>query len=107
MSSSWQDSETEQQEVSEVWTSVASLAQACIIQFSARRGGIKHRSFPLCCLIRNRLFKVTFDLVRKRAVSHFLEAEESYKGRNLNSIHQNKLHLKNYCLNSRQLLGSV
>lgn len=48
LSSSSQDSETEQQEVSEVWTSVASLTQACIIHFSAQTDGMKHIALSLC-----------------------------------------------------------
>lgn len=48
LSLSSQDSETEQQEVSEVWTSVASLTQAWIIQFSAQTNGMKHIALLLC-----------------------------------------------------------
>lgn len=48
LSSSSQDSETEQQETSKGWTSVYCLAQACIIQFSAQRGGMKRIALLLC-----------------------------------------------------------
>lgn len=72
---------TRRHEIAAIWTSIysaASLTQACIIQFSAQRGGIKHLSTLLCaaCDLRDYI-KSDICLVRKHMISPpVLEAEE-------------------------------
>lgn len=55
-------------EISELWTSVYPLPQACIIQFSAQRGGMKHSALP----VSEQIIKSDICLVGKhRSVNSF------------------------------------
>lgn len=74
-------SKTKRHKISEIWTSVysaAALTQACITQFSAQRGGIKHRPAFLCAAcVAGDYIKSDVCLVRKHMISRpVLEAEE-------------------------------
>lgn len=72
LSLSSQDSETEQQEVSEVWKCCLSHSGMDHPVFCSDKRDETHRSFTLCCLFRNRLLKGTFALLgNTRAVNIF------------------------------------
>lgn len=71
-------SKTKRHKISEIWTSVysaAALTQACIVQFSAQRGGTKHLPAFLCAA--GDYIRSDICLVRKHMISRpVLEAEE-------------------------------